>query len=370
LPCRAPEWWRRQVVLFYPALPISPSLSQTLPCSHTNTPSTLTVERLKQKYIFIPSQIRDPYLYYLLTHPPEDIDAALRLPAKTAIHPMLAYKGDGGNPKKKRFGKGKPGQQQKRKREDSPDDGESDEPPIPPTIIFTQRCATAHLLHLLLVQLEIPSVPLHSHLTQPQRLESLAKFRAREVPVLVTTDVGSRGLDIPQVAMVVNWDCPRRADDYVHRVGRTARAGRGGVAVTIVTERDVELVKSIEDEVKVTLQELCLPEEPVLENLNKVSIARRVAGMVSPVWNVVVVEVCACCVCTFLRSKVHAHCTACLHIHCGMAAHIAQHTMHAYFFHSSGANIIQEMHDSKFGERRAVNQAKAIKRARRDAMLK
>jgi hypothetical protein len=144
-----------------------------------------------------------------------------------------------------------------------------------------QRCATAHLLHLLLEELEIPSVPLHSHLTQPQRLESLARFRAREVPVLVTTDVGSRGLDIPQVAMVVNWDCPRRADDYVHRVGRTARAGRGGVAVTIVTERDVELVKSIEDEIKVTLQELALPEETVLENLNKVSVARRVATMVS-----------------------------------------------------------------------------------------
>lgn len=99
----------------------------------------------------------------------------------------------------------------------------------------------------MLTELDIPSVPLHSHLTQPQRLLSLAKFRAGQVPVLVTTDVGSRGLDIPEVALVVNWDCPRTGEDYVHRVGRTARAGRGGLAVTIITERDVELVKGIED---------------------------------------------------------------------------------------------------------------------------
>lgn len=133
----------------------------------------------------------------------------------------------------------------------------------------------------MLNNLDIPSVPLHSHLTQPQRLQSLARFRAKEVPILVTTDVGSRGLDIPEVAMVINWDCPRRSDDYVHRVGRTARAGKGGVAVTVVTERDVELVQKIEGEINVRLVELELPEEEVLEKLNAVSLARRMATMVS-----------------------------------------------------------------------------------------
>lgn len=235
---------------------------------------SLTVDKLKQKYLFIPSQIRDPYLFYLLHHPPEDIDAILTTPRRPPPQP-------------------KPKQRGKRHRSETPED---EEPPVPSTIIFTQRCATAQLVHLLLEQLGIPSVPLHSQLTQPQRLLSLARFRAGEIPVLVTTDVGSRGLDIPQVAMVINWDCPRRADDYVHRVGRTARAGRGGVAVTIVTERDVELVKIIEDGVQAELAELVLPEDKVLEDLNKVSLARRVATM--------------------------------------------------------------EMHDSKFGERAAVNQAK------------
>jgi superfamily II DNA/RNA helicase len=81
--------------------------------------------------------------------------------------------------------------------------------------------------------------------------------------------------------MVINWDCPRRSDDYIHRVGRTARAGKGGVAVTVVTERDVELVQKIEEEIGVKLAEMVLPEEEVLEKLNAVSLARRMATMVS-----------------------------------------------------------------------------------------
>jgi ATP-dependent RNA helicase DDX49/DBP8 len=224
----------------------------------------MTVGKLKQKYLFIPSQIRDPYLVYLLQNPPSDIDAALR-----AVPPK---------PKQP-----KPAKNNRKRRRPSPE-SDGDDPKksfIPSTIIFTQRCATAHLLHLLLTNLDIPSVPLHSHLTQPQRLLSLARFRAREVPVLVTTDVGSRGLDIPSVAMVVNWDCPRRSDDYIHRVGRTARAGRGGVAVTVVTERDVELVQRIEKDIGVSMTEMELPEEEVLEALNAVSLARRMATMVS-----------------------------------------------------------------------------------------
>ncbi|ORX36665.1 P-loop containing nucleoside triphosphate hydrolase protein [Kockovaella imperatae] len=254
---------------------------------------TKTVLDLKQKYLFIPSQIRDPYLVYLLHHPPSDIDTILRTTAKPNK--------DIANMTKSR----------KRRQRSESEESEDDLPPIPSTIIFTQRCATAHLVHLLLNQLEIPSVPLHSHLTQPHRLESLARFRAQQVPILVTTDVGSRGLDIPQVAMVINWDCPRRSDDYIHRVGRTARAGRGGVAVTVVTEKDVDLVQMIESEVGVKMEELDLPEEQVLESLNSVSVARRVATM--------------------------------------------------------------EMHDTGFGERQATNKAKAlrnVKRAKRDAGAK
>lgn len=67
--------------------------------------------------------------------------------------------------------------------------------------------------------------------------------------LLIATDVGSRGLDIPEVAVVVNWEVPRVADDYVHRVGRTARAGRRGTAITFVTEGDVDLVQVLEERI-------------------------------------------------------------------------------------------------------------------------
>ena len=62
----------------------------------------------------------------------------------------------------------------------------------------------------------------------------------------MSTDVGARGLDIEDVAMVINWDLPDEAEEYTHRVGRTARAGRGGVAVSFVTERDEDRVVKIE----------------------------------------------------------------------------------------------------------------------------
>ena len=67
--------------------------------------------------------------------------------------------------------------------------------------------------------------------------------------MLVSTDVGARGLDISDVALVVNWDVPGEAEEYTHRVGRTARAGRHGVAVSFVTERDEERVLKVEERI-------------------------------------------------------------------------------------------------------------------------
>jgi superfamily II DNA/RNA helicase len=77
----------------------------------------------------------------------------------------------------------------------------------------------------MLKELGISSVPLHSDLTQQQRLDNLEAFRAGKVKVLVATDVASRGLDIKQVELVINYDVPKAVEDYVHRIGRTARAG-------------------------------------------------------------------------------------------------------------------------------------------------
>lgn len=118
-----------------------------------------------------------------------------------------------------------------------------------PTILFTNHTKTADLLERLLRSLGHRVTSLHSRLPQSERNSNLARFRASAARILVATDVASRGLDIPSVELVVNYDVPRNPDDYVHRVGRTARAGRAGEAVTLVGQRDVSLVLAIEDRV-------------------------------------------------------------------------------------------------------------------------
>ena len=97
----------------------------------------------------------------------------------------------------------------------------------------------AYLTHFLKA-LDIRATALHSRLTQRERLNSLDLFRASVIPVLVSTDVGARGLDIEGVALVVNWDMPTEPEEYTYRVGRT------GIAVSFVTERDEESVQTVE----------------------------------------------------------------------------------------------------------------------------
>ncbi|RDL32106.1 putative ATP-dependent RNA helicase dbp8 [Venustampulla echinocandica] len=113
-------------------------------------------------------------------------------------------------------------------------------------IIFCNRTSTADFLTHLLRLLEHRVTALHSKLPQRQRIDNLGRFRASAARILVATDVAARGLDIPEVGLVVNYDIPRDPDDYIHRVGRTARAGRKGESVTFVGQRDVQLVQAIE----------------------------------------------------------------------------------------------------------------------------
>ena len=113
-------------------------------------------------------------------------------------------------------------------------------------IVFCNRTTTANLLERLLRALQHRVTSLHSVLPQQERTSNLGRFRASAARILVATDVASRGLDIPQVDLVVNYDVPRNPDDYIHRVGRTARAGRKGDAITLVGQRDVSLLLAIE----------------------------------------------------------------------------------------------------------------------------
>ncbi|GAB7358036.1 hypothetical protein MBLNU230_g0200t1 [Neophaeotheca triangularis] len=118
-----------------------------------------------------------------------------------------------------------------------------------PTIIFVNHTRTATLLEHLLRSLTHRVTSLHSALAHTDRTNNLARFRASAARILIATDVAARGLDIPAVKMVINYDLPRDPDDYIHRVGRTARAGREGLAISLVGQRDVELVQAIEERV-------------------------------------------------------------------------------------------------------------------------
>ncbi|KAF1996505.1 ATP-dependent RNA helicase-like protein dbp8 [Amniculicola lignicola CBS 123094] len=122
-------------------------------------------------------------------------------------------------------------------------------------IIFCNRTNTSTLLEYMLRLLGHRVTALHSGLRQADRVANLARFRAGAARILVATDVAARGLDIPEVALVINYDIPRDPDDYIHRVGRTARAGRVGTSVTLMGQRDVDLILAIEERVGKPLEE-------------------------------------------------------------------------------------------------------------------
>ena len=92
----------------------------------------------------------------------------------------------------------------------------------------------------------VKAAEMHSDLDQTQRNEAMSAFRAGKIDVLVATDILARGIDIDDIAMVVNYDVPREAEDYVHRIGRTARANADGMAVTLVSEREQQKFGGIE----------------------------------------------------------------------------------------------------------------------------
>ncbi|KAI5074594.1 hypothetical protein GOP47_0010555 [Adiantum capillus-veneris] len=114
------------------------------------------------------------------------------------------------------------------------------------TMVFTKTCKATRRLHLVLRCLGLKAVPISGKMTQPKRLAALNKFKSGDRDILICTDVASRGLDIPSVDLVINYDIPVSSKDYVHRVGRTARAGRSGRAISIITQYDLEYFLRIE----------------------------------------------------------------------------------------------------------------------------
>ncbi len=117
-------------------------------------------------------------------------------------------------------------------------------------IVFANRKTTVALLEKSLKRHGFSAGALHGDMDQSARLKMLAAFRNNEVTYLIASDVAARGLDIPEVSHVFNYDVPIHAEDYVHRVGRTGRAGREGHAFTMVTREEAKHVRAIEALIK------------------------------------------------------------------------------------------------------------------------
>ncbi|XP_034157380.1 probable ATP-dependent RNA helicase DDX47 [Pangasianodon hypophthalmus] len=146
-------------------------------------------------------------------------------------------------------------------------------------MVFCSTCNNTQRVTLLLRNLGITAIPLHGQMSQNKRLGALNKFKAKSRSVLLATDVASRGLDIPHVDCVINFDIPTHSKDYIHRVGRTARAGRSGKSITFVTQYDVELFQRIETLIGKKLPAFPTQEEEVMMLVERVSEAQRFARL-------------------------------------------------------------------------------------------
>lgn len=144
-------------------------------------------------------------------------------------------------------------------------------------IVFTRTVHEAQRIAFLLKSLRYAAVPIHGQLSQKTRLQALNNFRARASTILVATDVAARGLDIPSVDAVLNFDLPEDSKTYIHRVGRTARAGKSGKAVSFVTQYDIELWLRIEGALGKKLKEYEHAKDEVMVFADSVGEAQRKA---------------------------------------------------------------------------------------------
>jgi ATP-dependent RNA helicase RhlE len=106
---------------------------------------------------------------------------------------------------------------------------------FPQALVFVASQHTALHLAMKLDRAGIDARPFHGELGQGARMEALAEFKVKKVRVLVATDLAARGIDIAELPLVVNYDLPRATVDYLHRIGRTGRAGESGIAISFVT---------------------------------------------------------------------------------------------------------------------------------------
>lgn len=203
-----------------------------------------TVDSLLQHYVFIPAKYKDCYLAYILNELAGNSLIGIHL-----IHSFLRLL-----PSSPHFH-------------------------LSLSLVFTNTQSNAQRLALMLRNLGFQAIPLYGSMSQPKRLGALNKFKSGSRNILIATDVASRGLDIPTVDVVINYDIPQHSKEYIHRVGRTARAGRSGKSITLCTQYDVELLQRIEELTGKKMVLFPCEEEDVLLLVERVSEAQRFAVM-------------------------------------------------------------------------------------------
>ena len=132
-------------------------------------------------------------------------------------------------------------------------------------IIFSNRKTTVRELATSLKRDGFRSGQIHGDMEQPERIKELDRFKAGEINILVASDVAARGLDIKGVSHVFNYDVPWQPDDYIHRIGRTGRAGATGIAITLATSADADAISAIEKLTGTTIATLGGEAEPQRE---------------------------------------------------------------------------------------------------------
>lgn len=139
------------------------------------------------------------------------------------------------------------------------------------TIIFTRTIQETQQLTTILRNLGFPAIPIHGQLSQSAQLASQN--------ILIATDVAAYGLDIPSVDLVVNYDLPEDSKTYIHRIGRITRAGKSGIAVSIITQYAYEIYLRIEEVLGKELGEYEIPEDEAMLFAERVGEAQKVAAV-------------------------------------------------------------------------------------------
>jgi superfamily II DNA/RNA helicase len=126
-------------------------------------------------------------------------------------------------------------------------------------IIFTSTKSKISEIVRSLNRSGFPAYGISSNLDQDKREEVLRDFRSKKIRILVATDVMSRGIDVKEINLVINYDIPHDAEDYVHRVGRTARVNAKGEAITLVTQKELHKLRKIEQLIRTSIPKLQPP---------------------------------------------------------------------------------------------------------------